>query len=61
MIDSMLKNIGRKFPFGAEVTADGGVHVRVWAPQKRKVKIVFTTNNEQDLKEYNLISVALIS
>ncbi|MGA1876072.1 MAG: malto-oligosyltrehalose trehalohydrolase [bacterium] len=31
----------RKFPLGAEVFPEGGVHFRVWAPLCRKVEVVF--------------------
>src|SRR5262245_20608963 len=31
---------GRRFPVGAEVLAEGGVHFRVWAPRRREVDVV---------------------
>ncbi len=30
----------RRFPIGGEVVAQGGVHFRVWAPQRRRVEVV---------------------
>ncbi|HEV3496357.1 MAG TPA: malto-oligosyltrehalose trehalohydrolase, partial [Actinomycetes bacterium] len=32
---------GRRYPVGAELSPDGGVHFRVWAPVRRKVEVVF--------------------
>ncbi len=32
--------IARKFPIGAEPQPNGGVHFRVWAPSRKKVRIV---------------------
>ena len=31
----------RRMPIGAEVRPDGGVHFRVWAPERRRVEVVF--------------------
>ncbi len=30
----------RRLPIGAEIQSDGGVHFRVWAPQRRRVQVV---------------------
>jgi maltooligosyltrehalose trehalohydrolase len=35
----------RSFPVGAEVIPGHGIHYRIWAPNKKKVKVVFTDNN----------------
>jgi maltooligosyltrehalose trehalohydrolase len=36
-----MNTIRRRYPVGAEVSPEGGVHVRVWAPLRRRVEIVF--------------------
>ena len=30
----------RRYPVGAEVSPDGGVHFRVWAPSRKRVRLV---------------------
>ncbi len=35
------KIVSRRFPIGAEVISEEGVHFRVWAPQHRRVEVVF--------------------
>jgi maltooligosyltrehalose trehalohydrolase len=32
---------GRRYPAGAEISPEGGVHFRVWAPARRTVAVVF--------------------
>ncbi|MBO0696872.1 MAG: malto-oligosyltrehalose trehalohydrolase [Zavarzinella sp.] len=32
---------GRRYPIGAEIAPEGGVHFRVWAPARRTVAVVF--------------------
>jgi maltooligosyltrehalose trehalohydrolase len=34
-------SIRRRLPIGAELTADGAAHFRVWAPKRRRVEVVF--------------------
>src|SRR5439155_7599282 len=31
----------RRFPIGAELRPQGGVHFRVWAPRRKRVEVVF--------------------
>jgi maltooligosyltrehalose trehalohydrolase len=33
-------NIRRRYPIGAEVLPNGGVHFRVWAPIRKKSEVV---------------------
>src|SRR5947209_4378726 len=37
----MAKASLRRFPIGAEPLPDGGTHVRVWAPGRRRVEVVY--------------------
>jgi maltooligosyltrehalose trehalohydrolase len=32
---------GRRYPAGAEISPEGGVHFRVWAPARRTVAVAF--------------------
>jgi maltooligosyltrehalose trehalohydrolase len=36
----MVSRVGRRYPVGAEVLPEGGVHFRVWAPQRQAVTVV---------------------
>ncbi|WP_020562666.1 malto-oligosyltrehalose trehalohydrolase [Methylosarcina fibrata] len=36
----------RRFPVGAELVQDQGVHFRVWAPERKTVKLVLNANGE---------------
>jgi maltooligosyltrehalose trehalohydrolase len=37
---------GRRFPVGAEQTSGNGAHFRVWAPKRKKVKLVFNSPSD---------------
>lgn len=37
----------RRLPFGAEVLSGGGVHVRVWAPQRRRVDLLLADDSSR--------------
>lgn len=39
----------RGLAIGAECLADGGVHFRVWAPERRRVRVVFDGSRGRDL------------
>src|SRR5262249_8073322 len=34
----------RRLPVGAEVLPDGGVHYRVWAPSRKRIRVVIETD-----------------
>src|SRR5690349_12476452 len=34
----------RRLPIGAEVLRDGSVHLRLWAPRRQQVEVVFENN-----------------
>jgi maltooligosyltrehalose trehalohydrolase len=38
---------GRRYPAGAEIAPDGGVHFRVWAPVRRNVEVVFGDKGDE--------------
>ncbi len=38
---------GRRFPIGAERVPEKGVHFRVWAPGRKTVKLVITSQGEE--------------
>jgi len=38
----------RKFPVGAERVSDKGMHFRVWAPERKTVKLVITSQEDQN-------------
>jgi maltooligosyltrehalose trehalohydrolase len=38
----------RRLPIGAEVLAEGGVHFRVWAPQRRRVEVVLESTDHRE-------------
>lgn len=40
----------RRYPVGAELLADGGVHFRVWAPRRRTVEVVFENRESSNLR-----------
>src|SRR5260370_10645040 len=39
--------IGRRLPVGAEVVSSGGVHFRVWAPERKTVEVVLAGDPPQ--------------
>src|SRR3954464_14899573 len=41
---------GRRFPIGAEVLPEGGVHFRVWAPRRQSMSLLLGTGPELDLQ-----------
>lgn len=42
----------RRFPVGAEPLPGGGVHFRVWAPQRKRVEVVFEGSDDPRLLRY---------
>ena len=42
-------NIARRYPVGAELSPDGGVHFRVWAPIRKRVEVVVGEGEAFDL------------
>lgn len=42
----------RRYPIGAEPLPGGGVHFRVWAPQRKRVEVVFEGSDDPRLLRY---------
>lgn len=42
----------RRYPIGAEPVPEGGVHFRVWAPQRKRVEVVFEDTGDPRLLHY---------
>ena len=38
---------GRRFPIGAERVPEKGVHFRIWAPERKTVKLVINSQGEE--------------
>ena len=45
-----VAGVDRRFPVGAEVIPDGGVHFRVWAPKSKAVAVRFGSAEKVELK-----------
>lgn len=44
----------RRLPIGAEVQKDGGVHFRIWAPEKKKAEIVLEEEGRSEGRTYEM-------
>jgi len=46
----MISNVKRRIPVGVELLPSGGVHARVWAPSRRRVRLVVDGRDPIDMK-----------
>src|SRR3982074_3216628 len=45
------RTLSRHLPIGAEIVPEGGVHFRVWAPDRKNVDVVLESENHTSSEE----------